>query len=255
MKHTSRRILLVILLMAALLVIASGNVLAQDGGDGDPDPASVDCHWYYDMGDLPDGYGTLRASDGPRHGSLDNQNPAVRLGALWDVDSDGAPSPDADGDDTDGPGASDEDGVARIDYASWSVGDPCDLEVVVAGVVGQSYLFAGWLDWNGSGGFDAGETVGPVALAPGTHTVQMVCPSTFDTKIPLYARFRLYTAAPSSYLPTGEVEGGEVEDYKWTFGNTAVTLTSLSGQVNWLQLIGAAAIAGALVAGRVGRHD
>ena len=249
MKTISRHAVWMLLLLVVFM--SSGVVLAEDGGDGEVAPQSVDCYWYYDLGDLPDGYGTLWSSNGAAHGSLDTTSPTVRLGSRWDHDPNGVPRDSALGDDT-VDGWDDEDGVSPINSTAWTAGGTCDLEVEVQGHFGGSYKFAGWLDWDGQNGFGAGEFLGPVTLGPGVHTVPLTCPGNFNTRIPLYARFRLYSTTPTSYSPTGSVVGGEVEDYKWTFATTAVTFAGVAAEGSGLQVGGLVAAVGILLAGTAG---
>jgi len=92
------------------------------------------------------------------------------------------------------------------------------------------------------------------AVSIGSATVTFDVPSgTFlgsGSNISLYARFRLYTSEPG--LPdlayNGTVANGEVEDYRWTFSPTAVTLTSFTTRsvimLTWLYVFAGMAMAG-----------
>lgn len=209
-----------------------------------------------DFGDLPDNYTmTTRAQNGARH-----QPGAIFLGAAVDVDADGTPTPDATGDNLVGP---DEDGILPVanppDY--WTQGQGT-VQVAVTGGVGC--LFA-WMDaWDSAAGApgtdgdftDSGPGWSEAILVnqpvnPGTQLVSFPLPQGAAT-YPLWARFRL---APSfqgdcSYYDAnpvtthGFVEGGEVEDYYFSFTPTAVSLQSFTAQAGGvnLSLAGLAAV-------------
>lgn len=256
MKTISRHAVWMLLLLVVFM--SSGVVLAEDGGDGEVAPQSVDCYWYYDLGDLPDGYGTLWSSNGAAHGSLDTTSPTVRLGSRWDHDPNGVPRDSALGDDT-VDGWDDEDGVSPINSTAWTAGGPCNLQVIVQGGTEADNRFAGWIDWNGDGfqlserlGYDLIPSQSHYHLAPGTHTIALTCPSNFNRDNALYARFRLYTTSQSDFLPTGSIIGGEVEDYKWTFATTAVTFVAVAAKGSGLQVGGLVAAVGILLAGTAG---
>jgi hypothetical protein len=57
-----------------------------------------------------------------------------------------------------------------------------------------------------------------------------VIPSNYVTSKAVAARFRLYDGMPSMPSYFGVAVGGEVEDYRWTFSPTAVTLTNLKAR-------------------------
>jgi hypothetical protein len=206
--------------------------------------AEVDVTWdaglvsEVDFGDLPDSYGTLITSDGARHTSG-----SLYLGAAFDSDPDGNPTLDATGDDT-GDGSDDEDGVIRDPLTLWQPGNTPNITVTVSG--GSGYL-VGWFDWNNDGDFlDMDERVGFGSVSAGENELQVPVSNAYNTGLPLNARFRLYpTEADPS--PTGLVSDGEVEDYHWTFGPNAVTLTSLWGRARTLWLPGFFAALGGFV--------
>ncbi|MGA9348811.1 MAG: GEVED domain-containing protein [Anaerolineae bacterium] len=184
-----------------------------------------------DFGDLPSSYNnTDMADDGARHILGD-----LYLGTVIDGESDGQESGDADGDDT-LDSSDDEDGVVRTPGVNWEPGTVGEgkggsVDVTVTGCSGTCYLSA-WIDWDNNSDFaDGGDKIlADRAVTNGSNT-----DITFD--IPdgttvegnsFYARFRLYPSSTGgSASPTGEVYNGEVEDYRWSFDPTAVTLTRL----------------------------
>ena len=199
-----------------------------------------------DFGDLPNNYNmTTRAQNGARH-----QPGAIFLGATVDIDADGMPTANASGDNLVGP---DEDGIVVVAPSPpyWTQGTGT-IQVTVTGGVGCLY---GWMDaWDSTAGApgtdgdftDSGtDSGGPwseailvnVPVNPGTQLVSFALPMD-AAKYPLWARFRL---APSfqgdcSYYDAnpvtthGFIEGGEVEDYYFSFNPTAVSLQSFTAQ-------------------------
>ncbi len=198
-------------------------------GDIQPGPASsdpADLHWdgknvlfsaftkefgrepwalgsvQYDFGDAPDSYGTLVASDGPRH----RLGSGLYLGYAVDTESDGAPGSLANKDDTSG--------IADEDAANTSVR-------LVLGVMNNVTLVASglgfldlWLDLDQDGNFSPDEhfTQGEsVLMEPGENTFQWMLPAGTLPGI-TYARLRF--SATGGLLPTGEAVTGEVEDHR-----------------------------------------
>ncbi len=185
-----------------------------------------------DYGDLPDGYpvSSLGGEDGARHIPR-----GLRLGARVDTEADEVllHSTLANKDDT--TDAADEDGVVRP-AINWTPGvNGGHLDVTVAGCPGNCYL-NGWINWDTTIGAipdtdfsDAGEHVFNDLLIIGNGTTRLdfnvpVNPlnNTFD------ARFRLCSASGTCDAVTGEVVDGEVEDYHWSFGPTAISLVSVT---------------------------
>lgn len=202
----------------ALQLIIDGTV--TPGADFNLDwfgVASID----RDYGDLPDSYGTTNSANGARH-VIDS----LKLGNTVDSELEGAPGADADGD------GADEDGVVRTPGINWNSSGGGSVDVTVNGCGAACYL-NGWIDWNKDGDFsDAGEHIiqDKKLLGDGTTSVPFSIPSTTDPhNNTYYARFRLCHNSGECNSPTGEAVGGEVEDYKWSFGPTAVTLEAFSG--------------------------
>ncbi|MEM9598667.1 MAG: GEVED domain-containing protein, partial [Acidobacteriota bacterium] len=189
---------------------------AEVAGSFDPDGANdsatdADDLLGLDYGDAPDSpdgsdgtYPTLVASDGARHvadGPL--------LGALRDSEDDGAPSPDALGDD--GAGDADEDGVALPDFLA--------CEPAVVGVTAsEAARLDAWVDWNRDGDWlDDGERIfTDEPLTAGLNSLDVAVPCDTATGEGTagggaFARFRLSSAG--GLEPSGLALDGEVEDY------------------------------------------
>lgn len=187
----------------------------------------------FDWGDLPDSsvggpdYPTQYADNGPRHliGSL-------YLGSLIDpFEVNGAPSVGATGDNVSG--QDDEDGVQPTNGVLWDAGlNGGSVDVTVTGGPG---CLSAWVDWNNNGSLtDAGDNIlSNVLVNTGTTTHTFFIP-TDPASGSFYARFRLYATDPgnvctSSKAPTGQAVNGEVEDYQWSFGPNAVSISAFSG--------------------------
>ena len=178
-----------------------------------------------DWGDLPDTYSTTLASNGARH----TLSGTLYLGSQIDLEADGVPGTNADGDDN--ANFSDEDGIVRVPIdeggTAWSDGATGYISATVAGGAGDLYA---WFDWDYDGLFSDETPVSWTSLAVGEHKLSLTVDSRFD-QTNLAARFRLVpvgTSAPGYY---GNVNGGEVEDYVWgasDWGPNAITLSSLN---------------------------
>ncbi|MCS7248326.1 MAG: SpaA isopeptide-forming pilin-related protein [Anaerolineales bacterium] len=212
-----------------------------------------------DYGDLPEQYGlTLFSEDGARHrpncaevgencGEED-----VWLGDTRDDEYDGQPHNSAFGDD---PTNNDEDGVTPS--GSWGGG----MGKVVVKVSGGPACLMGWVDYFDEANNDFGndgqfsesftynsntyteKVIDNIYLTPGTHQITFVLPPNF-ANTSVFARFRLLPYRGDELSPpeegqynscdqdpaglTGLVIGGEVEDYYWQFGPTAVELKKMS---------------------------
>ncbi|MEA3334795.1 MAG: GEVED domain-containing protein [Chloroflexota bacterium] len=160
-----------------------------------------------DYGDAPDSYGTLLASNGARHAIIQGHS----LGPIVDAEPDGQPSPQADGDDLNPPGApDDEDGVTLPPLLT--AGAPA-LVTVDGGPSGG--MLDAWIDFNANGVFDhpaehlwGGASV-PLPIGPSPPLPFPVPPDAVPG--PTYARFRL--SNNGVLPPTGFAPDGEVEDY------------------------------------------
>jgi hypothetical protein len=176
-----------------------------------------------DWGDAPNSYGTLASSNGPRHVLLP-VGPV--LGLVVDAEANGQPSVGADGDDLNGAGPDDEEGV--IFTTPIVAGGAAGLQVTASVAPCQ---LTGWIDFNGNGVFDPGPVpageqlvftppgapVAPLAIGPNALTFT-VPPNAVPG--PTYARFRCATQPQPT--PLGLAPDGEVEDYRVTIENTVV---------------------------------
>jgi uncharacterized repeat protein (TIGR01451 family) len=191
---------------------------ADDDNDGNtvfPDSASnfsVDFGFVQpvDLGDAPDSYGTLIASNGPVHPVIN----ALRLGATVDTEVDGQPNIGADGDDTNGV-PDDEDGINVADLTQY-IGAPGNVRVTYnnPNPGAASARICGFIDYNGDGVFGgAGETATlDVGNGAGTATLAFgTVPPGFTGQT--YARFRISSDTGAACAPTGPASDGEVEDY------------------------------------------
>ena len=183
-----------------------------------------------DYGDLPPNYNlTLRDDDGPSHtiGTL-------RLGNAVDAEADGNESPTANGD------GSDDDGVTRDSSDNWQNNAIVDLSIDLQGSTASGESDVGiWIDWNQDNVYSAGEFFAYEGLTVGTiNVVQVHVPdsSVYTVGHTLNVRVRAFDPAnlPGGSLDASDSAGwadnGEVEDYQWTFGPTAITLKDFSAQ-------------------------
>jgi hypothetical protein len=231
--------------------------LDSTGSDTNPVSGTADFGFLSnsDLGDLPASYNiTLLGSNGPSH-ELTSGGSVYLGSAMPDTEADGQESASANGDDTDsGTGDFDDDDGVSVN-GTWSDGVDGATVSVQAVCPGMCYL-AAWVDWNMDGDFnDTGEHVlldEPVS--GGSQTVTFDVPAgTFGSgSLTLNSRFRLFRNATSgTALPTGAATNGEVEDYQWAFGPTAVTLRSLTATAAdygiWLPALTMLVIGGSVV--------
>jgi len=205
----------------------------------------------YDMdyGDLPDSElapykMTLFSANGARHKPLGTGD--VWLGEKRDAEYDGIPHSAAMGDD--GHNDKDEDGIKR--GPSWGGG----TGVILVTVSGAPGCLTGWVDYFNEGSEELGidykfsesfsynsntyteKVIDLLLLTPGTHSITFTLPPDF-ANTSVFARFRLVPAlwnGDDYHCDRATVElygleiGGEVEDYYWQFGPTAVDLKKVS---------------------------
>ncbi|MCK7593436.1 GEVED domain-containing protein [Pseudomarimonas salicorniae] len=177
----------------------------------------------YELGDLPDVYGTLVASGGARHLIAPGfpAAPNLFLGAGVDNEIDGAPSVLADGDDA--AVGDDEDGIDVADL-SLQVNVPPVIDVTARNETGTAARICGFIDYNADGDFDdAGESAEvAVPAVAGSQSLQLTfAPPLVGAASSTYARFRISTDTAGTCVPTGDAPNGEVEDY-------AVSIVELS---------------------------
>jgi hypothetical protein len=152
-----------------------------------------------DYGDAPATYGTLENDSGAGHESVEG----FFLGTGVDIDIDGQPSFDADGDDNDG--FDDEDGVV---FNGALIGGSTTSITVTAS---QNGFLDAWIDFNRNGDFEFGEQIADsLQLAPGETTFTVGVPGN-ASEGQSYARFRL--SSSGGLGPRGLADDGEVEDY------------------------------------------
>lgn len=158
-----------------------------------------------DFGDAPDSYGTLLSSSGPRHIIS-----SLFLGDLVDDETDGQPDAGAAGDDVVDARfdfVDDEDGIVFL--SALNVGTTRQFRVLAS----DAGILDAWIDFNGSGTFDAAEKLGGtsgLSVPAGFSTWEFDIPNTAVTGV-TFARFRLSSAGGLS--PLEAAADGEVEDY------------------------------------------
>lgn len=164
-----------------------------------------------DFGDLPAPYPTLLSQNGASHGF----SATLGLGTLTDIESDGLPSVNADGDDNSV--SDDEDGVILI--SPLAPGATADF-AITARNAGQAAFLQGWIDFNSDGTFSASERIFTNrTLINGTQvlTTGITVPAG-TTDGAKFARFRY---GPELNLgASGFSTAGEVEDYVFTVQTT-----------------------------------
>ncbi|MEX0323769.1 MAG: GEVED domain-containing protein [Puniceicoccaceae bacterium] len=186
---------------------------------------------FLDFGDAPEtgvgfSYPTALTSNGARHTSLIN---SPLLGSEVDYELDGAPTLDADGDDSAGTVGDDEDGI-ELPY-SFPPGKTAQLTATAT----QDGKLDAWIDFNRDGDWkDSGEQIIDSAdVVDGENP--------FDIPVPMdaelgesYARFRI--SGSGNLDPTGLAQGGEVEDYKILIGPAVIPWSSLRQEDGKLHL-------------------
>jgi hypothetical protein len=214
------------------LFIITGQSHHSPGKNGEENDPFDDSDPLLDYGDLPDSYSTYTATNGAAHKFILG---APRLGGLVDFEKDGAPSTFANGDDSNG--IDDHDGVTRDPETKWQNGASVNISLDVQNCTGTAVV-AMWIDWDQSGTFEADEYYTfPDLTCGAVNEVSITVPGSGDYTVgdPLNTRVRIFsdgTAAPGGSLDSGDFAGtadnGEVEDYTWNFGPTAIALTDFS---------------------------
>jgi len=196
-----------------------------------------------DFGDLPTVYGptnftTNYANSGPGHVIT-----SLYLGSNIDSESGiGAASPMGSSriDDMTGSTPDDEDGISPAG-TPWTEGvDGGALNVTVTGGDG---CLAGWIDWEADGVVyssfaETDQILLNEEVTAGTQVVSFDIPSgalAAGWPASYYARFRLFPRDQDNTCTTTKSHknqdyGGEVEDYYFVFGPTAVTVNSLTAR-------------------------
>ena len=159
-----------------------------------------------DYGDAPSSYPTLLGQNGARHVITTGMS----LGSRVDSETNGQPSAQATGDDTQQ--YDDEDGV--VFNTSLASGNMAQITVTAALPTGvqKGYLDA-WIDFNGDGRWTDNEKLvfnNYTGLQAGTNVLTFSVPTTAKAGT-VAARFRL--SSTGGLAPTGTALDGEVEDY------------------------------------------
>lgn len=177
-----------------------------------------------DFGDAPDSYGTTQSANGARHGVIND----VYLGAAKpDAEVDGVAVATADSDDT---GSDDEDGVATVPSLS-SLDSSYRITVNATNATASAGRLVAWVDFDGSGTFDADEAAARVVPAGTSATNVDIVWSNIPADIQqgaTYLRLRFTTDAMNASDAQGEKIDGEVEDYTLTIVSSGA---SVSGRV------------------------
>lgn len=175
---------------------------------------AVGVHNSEDLGDAPDSYGSLRASDGVRHLAT-----GPYLGAQRDTEADANSPLNGSGDDL--VGVNDDDGIT----ISMLSPDGTNQTVTLTVQSSSNAFLDAWIDFDRDGTFDHptehlnGGT--SIAVVTGTNTINFTLPD-YATMGISYGRFRLSSAGNLS--PTGWSADGEVEDYSISFFGPPVYL-------------------------------
>lgn len=212
-----------------------------------------------DWGDLPDSFGTLLTSNGPRHALFPDMNgdglpeslgaaPAIWLGGSvqnpdnsitygpgkLDTELNGVPLADATGDDTNAV-VNDEDGILLNAFVDNT--HQFNLEVICTSstTTAQGWVVV-WVDWNHSNTFDGAEVTTPqfnqAVSCSSTGTTQLLTSTFSGLRSAVYYRARLFSAQPAdlstAYL--GLATNGEVEDYY--FSNAPTNLEVSNPEAN-----------------------
>lgn len=155
-----------------------------------------------DLGDAPDSYGTLLASNGPNHGIV----PGFSLGATVDAETNGQPNVGATGD------GADEDGVVITGGVLVACTNPNITVNLTNTAAIATPLLDAWVDFDGDGTFnDPRDRIATAfALVAGANNVAVNVPCDARTASS-YARFRL--GSVTSPTPLGPAADGEIEDW------------------------------------------
>jgi uncharacterized repeat protein (TIGR01451 family) len=187
--------------MSAVTLGVGEDMLAQDFG-----------YRGLDLGDAPNGYATLLAANGPSHFAV-----GPTLGRVRDTEANGQPGATATGDDLAGL-PDDEDAVASP--LAFTSGTNASVTLAYVNPGSGNATLCGWLDLNGTGGFEASE-LRVQTVPPGTSTATLNFGTVAGAARSTYARFRI--ASASGCAPVGFATDGEVEDHKVTIAAAGKT--------------------------------
>ncbi|MEA3487902.1 MAG: GEVED domain-containing protein [Euryarchaeota archaeon] len=164
---------------------------------------------YPDWGDAPDPtYPTLNTSNGANH-----ESSCYYLGVNLDGEVNGQPDSTATGDDTNGSGSDDEDGVTFTSVLTPGSTATVDVTAHVPSGCNGGNLSA-WIDFNADGDWsDTDEQIfTDMQLTAGLNTLMFDVPSNATTGA-TFARFRFCNDSGMCSSYTGPASNGEVEDY------------------------------------------
>jgi hypothetical protein len=184
-----------------------------------------------DFGDAPNSYKTYMSSGGASHGAINT----LKLGNTINLDSDGAPSTNANI-------STDDDGITTVPIISNSgstsqVIPSYSVNVAFNNTTGLAANYGAWLDWNNNGIFDANEGIITSTAASSTSgTITLTWTNmTLSGSVGLsntYLRLRMTTDVMTSANATGAFSNGEVEDYKINFATAfPVELVKFDGEI------------------------
>lgn len=158
----------------------------------------------------------------------------LRLGQKLDAEASPWSSANADGDDNND--AADEDGVTRDPTTKWTPDASVKLLVTVAGCPAtlEFCYLNGWIDWNNDGNFAGAneQVLSDNSITNGLNRSRTITVGNgYTTEQPVYARFRICESTGICNTPSASpVTNGEIEDYKWYFGPTAIVLSNLTAR-------------------------
>ncbi|MBC9932683.1 DUF7507 domain-containing protein [Chitinophaga qingshengii] len=203
--------------LPALNGVAQGSLLtatATDAGNNTSEFSGVTPVTEADLGDAPNSYSTLSASNGPTH----LVNPRLKIGATV------AGKPEAlavaAGADANVPnGDPNDDGLTASLPVLTAATTTYTLTFPVTNTTGTVANLEGWIDFNRNGTFDPGEATGTTVANNATSaTLTWNNVNTLITGGGIsggitYARFRLTTDPLTATSTVGAAMDGEVEDY------------------------------------------
>ncbi len=196
--------------------IANPTGLAPDGEVEDYPVTIIQQPRDMDFGDAPTNgynYPVMFEQNGGRHTIVPN----FYFGSRVDMDTNGQPTGDADGDDLDIDG--DDEDITGDTNITLVVGLVPQFSVPVMAPIGQAFTVSCWIDMNDDGDWD---DPGEFAQANGVGTGGTVYVPIVFSQAPTtptdrtYIRFRLCSQASYIMSPAGEAPDGEVEDYTAT---------------------------------------
>jgi uncharacterized repeat protein (TIGR01451 family)/fimbrial isopeptide formation D2 family protein len=167
-----------------------------------------------DFGDAPNGYGTLLAANGARHGlpgyDATAKTATLMIGSHVSAETDGQPDSNAALDSYD-------DGLAPTSLVLATGATTASAVVTVVNAKATPATLAGWIDFNKNGQFDAGEraqvTVPANTSTPTSFTLNWSGLTPIPSGFSSFARFRIASDATQVANPIGAATDGEVEDY------------------------------------------